>query len=206
MAKFNNIDLPKDIVKCIYKKIARCVLLFLLLAGVSVLIGVLSWQTLEVKTGAFFHVCILLLLAAVPFWASGFPRKLIDKSWTATVTEVCIKERTGTFTDGEGEVFPYSKNVICLKVRKDNGKEKYIAVKEFGIRRHKGFPVPNEGDVTHHLDDYSIGDKVYHFYGLEHYCVVKKNSEMAECVVCGASNPSERTDCLNCGHSLIKNI
>lgn len=206
MAKFNNVDLPKDIVKYVYKKIARCVIAFMLLESVAILISILSWQTIAAKTGVIFHVCILVLLIIVPFFVSGFPLKLIDKSWAGTVTEVCIKEKTGTYADGEGEVFPYPKNVIYLKVRKDNGKEKYIAAKEFGIRHHKGFAVSNEGDVTKHLDDYSKGDKVYHFYGLKHYYIVRKKSEMMECVLCGASNKKEREDCLSCGHSLIKNI
>lgn len=206
MAKFNNIDLPNGIEKYVYKKIARCVLMFMLLESVSVGISVLSWQALAAKTSSFLHIGILVLLGIVPFFASGFPFKLIDKSWTGIVTDICVKEKTGTYTAGEGEVFPYSKNVIYLKVRKDNGKEKHIAAREFGIRSHKGFSVPNEGDVTKHLDDYSIGDKVYHFYGLKHYYIVKKNSEMVECVVCGTSNPKGREDCLNCGHSLIKNV
>ena len=199
MAKFNNVDLPKDIVKYVYKKIVRCVITFMLLESVAIIIGVLSWQTIAAKTGVIFHVCILVLLIIVPFFVSGFPFKLIDKSWAGNVTEVCIKEKTGTYADGGGEVFPYPKNVIYLKVRKDNGKEKYIAAKEFGIRHHKGFAVPNEGDVTKHVDDYSEGDKVYHFYGLKHYYIVRKNSEMIECVVCGASNKKEREDCLSCG-------
>lgn len=206
MAKFNNVDLPNDIVKCVYKKIARCVIMFMILESVAIITGVLSWQALDAKMGAFLHICILVLLIIVPFFASGFPLKLIDKSWTGIVEDICIKEKTGTYTVGAGEVFPYSKNVIYLKVRKDNGKEKYVAAKEFGMRHHKGFAVPNEGDVTKHLDDYSEGDKVYHFYGLKHYYIVRKNSEMIECVVCGASNKKEREDCLSCGHSLIKNI
>ena len=206
MAKFNNVDLPNDIVKCVYKKIARCVITFMILESVAIITGVLSWQALDAKMGAFLHICILILLIIVPVFASGFPFKLIDKSWTGIVEDICIKEKTGTYADGEGEVFPYPKNVIYLKVRKDNGKEKYIAAKEFGIRHHKGFPVSNEGDVTKHLDDYSEGDKVYHFYGLKHCYVVRKNSEMTECVVCGSSNTKERDDCLCCGHSLIKNI
>ena len=206
MAKFNNVDLPNDIVKCVYKKIARCVITFMILESVAIITGVLSWQALDAKMGAFLHICILILLIIVPFFASGFPFKLIDRSWTGIVEDICIKEKTGTYTVGAGEVFPYSKNVIYLKVRKDNGKEKYIAAKEFGIRHHKGFAVPNEGDVTKHLDDYSEGDKVYHFYGLKHYYIVRKKSEMMECVVCGASNKKEREDCLSCGHSLIKNI
>ena len=107
---------------------------------------------------------------------------------------------------GGGKAFPYDKNVIYLKVKKDNGKETRITAREFGIRSHAGFPVPNEGDITQHLNEYSVGDIVHHFYGLKHNYIVKKNSEMIECVVCGSQNQKDRNDCLSCGHSLIKNI
>ena len=65
--------------------------------------------------------------------------------------------------------------------------------------------MPNEGDVTMHLDEYGVGDRVYHFYGLKHNYIVKNKSEIIECVICGSHNPKERSDCLNCGYSLIKN-
>ena len=97
MAKFNNIDLPNGIAKYVYKKIARCVLMFMLLESVSVGISVLSWQVLAAKTSSFLHIGILVLLGIVPFFASGFPFKLIDRSWTGIVEDICIKEKTGTY-------------------------------------------------------------------------------------------------------------
>ena len=201
-----NKSLPNDIVRYVNRKIARCVIIFVLLESIAIGINILSWEYLATNTNIVFHICILLFLCIIPFFASGLPVKLIDKSWSGVVTEVFIKEKTGTYTTGGGKIFPYDKNVIYLKVQKDNGKKVCVVAHEFGIRSHAGFSVPNEGDATQHLNEYSVGDKVYHFYGLKHNYIVKKNSEMIECVICGSHNQKERNDCLNCGHSLIKNI
>ena len=198
--------LPRDIVQYVNKKITRSVFLFVALSLLSCGINIFAWEYFATKTTPLFHMSIVLLLCGAPFFVSGFPWKLIDKSWSGTVIDVLIEEEQGVNHTSAGRGELYVKNVIYLKVRKNNGKEKYIPVREFGIRRHKGFPVPNEGDVTNHLNDYSIGDSVYHFYGLKHCFVVKKNSEMLDCVICGAQNQKGRKNCLNCGHSLIKKL
>ena len=197
--------LPNDLSTYVNRKIARCVIIFVVLESIAIGISILSYKHLATNANIAFHICISLFLCAIPFFASGLAFKLIDKSWNGVVTEVFVKEETGTYTTGGGKAFPYDKNVIYLKVKKDNGKEILIVAREFGIRSHVGFSVPNEGDATKHLNDYCVGDTVYHFYGLKHNYIVKKNSEMIECVVCGSHNQKERNDCLNCGHSLIKN-
>ena len=196
--------LPKDIVKVVKKKIARCITVFAVLEIVAIVISVLFCEYITANTNVVFYIFVVIFLCVIPFLISGFPFKLIDKSWMGTVTDVVVKTETGTYTAAGVKAFPYDKNVIYLKVKKDNGKEELILAREFGIRSHPGFSVPNEGDIVKHLNDYSVGDQVYHFYGLKHNCIVKKNSELIECVVCGSQNQKERNNCLNCGHSLIK--
>ena len=196
--------LPKDIVKAVQKKIARCITVFAVLEIVAIVISVLSCEYITANTNVVFYIFVVIFLCVIPFLISGFPFKLIDKSWMGTVTDVVVKTETGTYTAAGVKAFPYDKNVIYLKVKKDNGKEELILACEFGIRSHPGFSVPNEGDIVKHLNDYSVGDQVYHFYGLKHNCIVKKNSELIECVVCGSQNQKERNNCLNCGYSLIK--
>ena len=200
-----NKRLPNDIVKYINRKVARCVIIFVILESIAIGISILSWEYLATNTNIVFHICILFFLYIIPFFASGLPFKLIDKSWSGVVTKVFIKEETGTYTSGGSRSFPYVKNVIYLQVQKDNGKEVRVVAREFGTRSHAGFPVPNEGDVTMHLDEYCVGDRVYHFYGLKHNYIVKNKSEIIECVICGSHNQKERSDCLNCGYTLIKN-
>lgn len=171
---------------------------------VAIVISVLFCEYITANTNVVFYIFVVIFLCVIPFLISGFPFKLIDKSWMGTVTDVVVKTETGTYTAAGVKAFPYDKNVIYLKVKKDNGKEELILAREFGIRSHPGFSVPNEGDIVKHLNDYSVGDQVYHFYGLKHNCIVKKNSELIECIVCGSQNQKERNNCLNCGHSLIK--
>ena len=148
-----NKNLPEDIVRYVNKKIIKCVASFVLLGAVSVAICFLSWNYFTTETNTVFHISVLILLCIPPFYVSGFPWKLIDKSWSGTVIDIFVEEETGMNHTSIGRGGPYTKHVIYLKVKKNTGKEKYIAVREFGIRRHKGFPVPNEGDVTKHLHE-----------------------------------------------------
>ena len=199
-------SLPKDIIKYVNRKITRCISVFAILEIVAIVISVLTNEYFIKSTNIAFYVFVVVFLCAVPFIVSGFPFRLIDRSWHGVVTETFVKTETGTYTAAGTKAFPYDKNVIYIKVKRDDGKELCIPAREFGIRNHPGFPVPNEGDVTKHLNDYSVGDQVYHFYGLKHNLIVKKNLELIECAVCGVQNSSERDDCVICGHSLIKNI
>ena len=207
MKIINNKDnLPQDLVKYVNKRIARCITIFSVSEIVAIVISIFSYDYIATNTNIVFYIFVVIFLCAIPFFVSGFPFKLIDRSWHGVVTEVIVKSETGTYAAAVTKAFPYDKNVIYLKVKKDDGKELRIPAREFGIRNHPGFTVPNEGDITKHLNDYSIGDHVYHFYGLKHNRIVKQNFEMIECVVCGTQNTNVRDDCINCGHSLIKNI
>lgn len=197
--------LPKDVVACVRKKVIRCVAIFAVLEALSVLTVVLSWNYFATETNPFFHAVLALVSCAVPFLIAKFPWSLFDRSWDGVVTEVYVKDEIGTYTAyAGGQPRPYPKYVIYLKVRTGDGKEKRIAVREFGLRVQVGFSVPNEGDVTKHIDEYSVGDHVYHFYLLKPYYIVKQNYDMVECVVCGTQNHKDRDDCVECGHSIIK--
>ena len=199
-------NLPKDIVKYVNKETTRCISIFAILEIVAIVISILTYEYFTKSINLIFHIIVVIFLCAVPFFVSRFPFKLIDSSWHGVVTEVTVKTETGTYTAAGTKAFPYDKNIIYLKVKRDDGKETCIPAREFGIRSHPGFSVPNEGDVTKHLNDYSVGDHVYHFYGLKHNRIVKQNFEMIECVVCGTQNTNVRNNCINCGYSLIKNI
>ena len=197
--------LPNDVVNYVRKKVIRCVATFAVLELAAVLTVIFSWDYFAAETNPLFHGGLILVLCIIPFIVAKFPWKLFDSSWDGVVTEVCVEDEVGTYTAFKGgPAHPYPKYVIYLKVKTNRGEEKRIAVREFGLRVHVGFSVPNEGDVTKHLDEYSVGDHVYHFYGLKHYYIKKQNSDMVECVVCGAQNHSERDDCIECGYSIIK--
>lgn len=197
--------LPKDVANYVRKKVIRCVAIFSALEIIALLTVVLSWKYFAAETNPVFHTIFILVLCVTPFLVTKFPWSIIDKSWNGIVTEVYVKDEMGSYTAFKGgQPRPYPKYVIYLKVKTDSGEEKRIAVREFGLRVHVGFPVPNEGDVTKHVDEYSVGDRVYHFYGLKHYYIEKQSFDMVECVVCGTQNHKDRDDCIECGHSIVK--
>ena len=205
--------LPVDLVKYVRKKVIRCIGLFVLLECVTVLICIWTWDYFAARVPFAFHIGVIFWINVIPFFVTKFPWALIDKSWCGEVVDVSIEEKVGAYTLANF-MGAYSKNIIYLNVKLDNGKHKRIAIQDFGSKINDigarydqvSFAVPNAGDVTKHLDDYSIGDRVYHFYGLKHYYVEKKNLALTECVVCGFKNKEENDVCVNCGHSLIKNV
>lgn len=199
--------LPLDLDKYVKKKIIRCIALFVLLACITVAISVLTWNYFAAKTPLAFHICVICLINIIPFWVAKFPIALIDKTWSGEVVAVNIETKSDAFSAG-GKTYSYTNHQIMLEVKKENGKIVKIMIKEVGepnvfITKASGYTVPNQGDIKRFVNYYSVGDKVYHFYGFKYYYVEKKNVEFFDCVVCGSENKKDRETCINCGHSII---
>ncbi len=197
------IMLPADIEhyvhKTVAKRIIKCVLLMILFGTILYFWGERMFSfSRELKIGAYIVVMLL------PFIISGVPIKLIDRNWCGKVISVEIKSGTAFHTEGNGKGTPYTKNTVYLWVKTESGKLRKIAVKEFGAKLYNGADVPSQGKIEHHTEDYSVGDIVYHFYGLEHYYVVRHNSDTLDCVICGSHNSNESKECFYCGYTLIK--
>ena len=199
-----NISIPKDIQNYVKKKVISNVLFFVGLEVLAVALNVFMFDSLSSRLEGWLHILVIIALQIVPFVISKFPFKTIDKSWNGEVISVDIETKTGSHIIGGTKVAPYTKHEIMLEVKQQNGKTVKIKAKEVGERRHAGFPVPNEGDIRNYINFYSVGDKVYHFYRVPNYYIVKKQSYKNDCVICGTQNTSERDNCLNCGYSLIK--
>ena len=205
--------LPEDVVKYVKKKVIRCISLFVICLCATIAISILTWNYFSTRTPLAFHIGVVFWINIIPFFIAKFPWTLIDKSWSGEVVDVSIEEKVGAYTVAN-YMGAYTKNIIYLNVKLDNGKNKSISIREYGSRindigarsNQVSLAIPNAGDVTKHVDDYSVGDKVYHFYGLTHYYVVKKNASFSECVVCGLNNKKGCDKCAICGHSLIKRI
>lgn len=198
------IKMPTDIKKYIAKKVIIRVLWLVLLIALSICANVYLWEIFAAKSRTYIHIVFIVVSALLPFVISGIPLKLIDNSWSGTVTNIEIKEETGTVSNGTTNVFPYIKHVIVLTLKKDNGSFLKVRIKEYGTRNHPGIPVPSEGNIHHHMNDYSIGDIVYHFYGLSEYFVLSLDpTKPVNCVICGNQTPAESGKCWNCGYSLI---
>ena len=136
--------LPEDIVKYVKKKVIRCISLFVICLCATIAISILTWNYFSTRTPLAFHIGVVFWINIIPFFIAKFPWTLIDKSWSGEVVDVSIEEKVGAYTIGK-YMGAYPKNIIYLNVKLDNGKNKRIAMQEFGIRRHVGFEVPNEG-------------------------------------------------------------
>ena len=204
------ISLPKDVRKHICKNITFRLLKFLLLAAISLFLMVYLNERLMEKCHIIVYTCIQLFIFVMPFFLTDMPFKLLDKSWRGTIKAIDIKEETGVFSAVNWRPFPYTKHSIYLTVELENGKLIQAKAKEYGTRMHRGFPVPSEGNIQHHMNDYKEGDIVYHFYGLTELLVISKqqssNTNYVNCVICGSQNPKESSQCHCCGHSLLHTL
>ena len=72
-----NIQLPKDIVKYVKKKIIGYVALFVLLECAAIVINVLTWEYFAARTPLPFHIGVIVWICIVPFIILKFPFKLI---------------------------------------------------------------------------------------------------------------------------------
>ena len=198
-----NISLPQDIKKYVRKKVISDVMYFVLLELIAVGVNIVTFDTFKRLLGGWIHVLIIIVIQLIPVAISRFPFKLIDKSWSGEVLSVDIETKPDAFMEG-GRPISYTKHEIILGVRRKDGTVVKIVAKEVGERRHIGFAPPNEGNIKLYIDYYSVGDKVYHFYGIKNYYIVRNHAELNDCIICGAQNPLNRDDCFNCGHTLLR--
>lgn len=187
-------NLPKDMRqytrRFVLKRIVPCTLLFITFALVLFFFGKTLFRT---EIPAFRSSCYVIVLM-IPFWITGVPFKLFDRTYQGVVESVAIENNTQNVS----AVKPtrehlMSINTIYLTIRLPNGK----------IRTQKVYE--GEAKLQQHLDTYQEGDRVFHLYGSPYTVVLPKESASdTQCAVCGASNPMASDICRNCGHTLIK--
>ena len=203
-----NISIPKDIQNYVKKKVMSKVLFFVGLEVLAVALNVFIFDSLSSRLEGWIHILVIIALQIVPFVISNFPFNIIDQPWCGEIVDVNIKTKTDAFFAG-GKTHSYTNHQIMLDVKKENGKLVTIKAKEVGEPNPEttwllGYTVPNQGNIKAFLNYYSVGDKIYHFYGVPNYYIVKKESNKNNCVICGTQNTIESDRCLNCGYSLIK--
>ena len=185
--------------------IKRCSMCILLLAAITFFViyyreTIFSYELVP----PFAIACIGIAVYSVPFILFKIPHLFFDSTWTGVVTAVDIKTSIGTYSIG-GRHFPYTKNDIVLTVRKENGKTVKCIAKSLGVKEQKWIDPHTVGKIENHVDEFSVGDKVYHFYGFKYnFYVHEPQNEHKHCIVCGASNNLNRECCLNCHHELLE--
>ena len=209
--------LPRSIQRLVKRRIILRIVAFLLLEAVSVfLVATVLSSTYEFDPISLAVICAIILFT--PFFISGFPFKLIDRPWCGRIISVELETKPDACMVG-GKPILYIKNTIVLTIEKDDGKLCTKQVLSLGSRasnaeygwEYRSAQFGNGyyamGEVTHDIENYHVGDEVYHFYGLDDLVVRREGGRsIVECVACSTTNPVERDDCFNCGHTLIKHF
>ncbi len=206
--------LPESLKKLRAKNfIKRFLLCVLLLAVITALAyyyreTIFSYELIP----PFAIVCMGIAVYFVPFAVSGFPRVLFDSTWEGVITAIDIKTNTDTYFVG-GKPGSYQRNNIVLTIQKQNGKTVKHTAKTLGVKERVGITstlmgsVHNvaTGKIENHVDEFSVGDKVYHFYGFKYnFYVHEPGEEHRHCIVCGTVNNFHSRTCWSCGSELVK--
>lgn len=160
----------------------------------------------------FAIACIGIAVYSVPFGVSGIPLTLFDSNWEGVITAIDIKTNTDSYFVG-GKPGSYQRNNIVLTIQRKNGKTVKHTAKSLGVKERMGITSTLMGSVhnvatgktENHVDEFSVGDKVYHFYGFKYnFYVHEPQGEHRHCIVCGTSNNFHSRTCWNCRSELVK--
>ena len=197
--------LPNDLKKYRVQKILKAIIPFVVLLAISVVACLLLSREIPSLENATENrtVATYIVLLALPFILTGFPKKLIDKSWWGEIVGIDTEFNNTLYNLKNSGT--YTKASIILKVKLGNGKIKeVVAFSSLKPRETSFYSSINwkpEGKLDYHLSKYNIGDKVYHFYLFDHLLVESQNEKT--CIVCSAVNPSGNEKCAICDHSVL---
>lgn len=188
------IIVPEDLKKIGRNKIIGRIVAFeiLFVSSVLILYFAANWlSTVSFENKVITYIFFLVL----PFVLSGFPHKLIDKTWSGTVVKSEVKTLVTRKFFEAGSL--KRRNYNFVYVVKDD--------KDFDTETVTNVKINENG----YLDMYNKGDKVVHVYGCNYlYVMPKKANDPVVCVVCGMKNYNEEDNagnrgfCKSCGHSL----
>lgn len=147
-----------------------------------------------------FYILFLLL----PFVITGVPMKLIDTSWSGTISEIKIEESVGTYSRSLGKPGLYTKHDLVLTIVKDDGKKIEYTALSLGQKNKPWQNPPVVGRIEYQAEKYHIGERVHKYYGFKYlYISPYHNNEGKVCIVCGTPNNDQDTVCGLCHSELI---
>ena len=192
----NNIRLPNDIQAYVSKKRAKRIGACAVFEGLVLLILLFMGERLFSAMGVLLQSIIYVILLLLPPILTGVPFKLIDRPFCGTVKQVNIKTKTEYQLNHHvrTQTRIHAVNVVSLMIEAPDGT---VFEKEATVHSAQLKP-------EHYLNEFQIGDFVYHFSGTPYLLTVGHDRERASCVICGQESPVDRTHCWNCGHTLIK--
>ena len=177
-------------------RIICCILLLLLFIFIIIMWGdKLFPTTLKYRVGYNgLRILFYILLLSIPFLVTGIPFKLIDRSWSGTVTSVIVEENLKA--SGAGRPRLHKSHDLILTIRTDDGKEISHTI--------LSFVSPSSGKVHHHENKIVIGDRIYKYYGFKYpYVIPQKHHASKICIICGAKNDVDKKCCWHCKAELL---
>ena len=202
--------LPSDIRRYVRKRLFRIAMKFIVFEAFFTFAVILLaiFMISKVNDIVRWTICISLILISVCLFE--VPQILHERACGGEITKVDIRTRYVAYSWGVTLRCRYE-NVIYLAVKTDRGKVIEKEVAAFSEANRVQRYAPNRGysvgNVEHHIEDYQVGDYVYHFFGIDRILVVpKKPTGFCNCIVCGQRNSVDDDFCWDCEYTLIKNI
>ena len=182
-----NVNIPKDVKNYGIKRAILTTVYFILGEAAAVFGAYLfSTNSNEAATVITFAIAI-----AIPFFVTGFPMKIIDRSYIGMIVKVNVATTT-TSSMKEGPMHVHQNNDVNLYIKEENGN---ILVK----KAYQG-----EAKTKSGFKKYANGDIVVHVYGTEPIILLPLKPSMdCQCAVCD-TKIANQDFCPSCGHTLIK--
>ncbi len=161
------------------------------------------------KPGTFIAFAAFLIL---PVALTRICRFMTDRSWVGEIVDVTV-ENVSQPIERQWHYRMANMNAVKVSVRLADGQIKEIVPHIVRLNDYVGgmgsIPEWNEkaesGKAEYLLDQYPIGGKIYHFWGIKRFWVEPDvKAERNACVVCGFFNPKDAARCQECKHTLIK--
>ena len=207
-----DIDLPCDIVKCVRRNIIKRIVLSAFIVIADIVAYFICNQYFMNNFGFINMIAIFVAAGNCGISATGIFKYVFDRSWCGEVIKVKVETVNNVASSGGwGTIF--QENVIRLHIKKPTGKIIIYDAVKLGARddipqrrivAHIYNKYINIGNIDNEVKNYSIGDRVYHFYGLPHLFIHHiEDMSRVPCIVCGIKNPASNKVCGECGHTLV---
>jgi hypothetical protein len=186
-------DIRKTVTLSVAKRVIPCAVLEFIMLWYVIFFGEMSFRMVGIEVRILIYIVLILL----PFIITGVPLKLIDRSWKGEIIGINVKMGLVRSVNGKGV---RDGSYLSLQIKRDDGKIVDHTVSVFSL----GYTMQSSRAKSEFAeDDYAVGDKVYHYYGIKRLLIIHKDNSR-ECVICGSNNPDKNDRCFYCGHSIIK--
>ncbi len=187
--------IPEDIRMYILKRRIPYAIFFLALMAVVAFICISSEYIPPVGTVVGLVAAFFILHDL-----RGFKNNLFDKTWhgeIVKVTDIALE------IPRRGSLLAY---YAYRRYAKISAAFIMVTLKSGDKVFDKIISLPKNAPLNSIMDIYTPGSHILHIGGTKQYIVFKETNTSYICPVCGIENPTDASHCLDCGHTLIKNI